>query len=269
MSVRRPLGGVTGHEGAPMPGKRLLGCMLAAAAVLGPGLARAETVDTILAKHIAARGGLEALRAVKSISSAGKLRPPGFDGDMIYSETLVRGGKVRVNITLQGLTAVQTYDGADGWQIQPFGGRKDPEKLSDDDVKSLQEEADFEGGLVDWQAKGNKVTYLGTEDVDGAPAHALRVQLKNGDTQTWYLDPDAWLAVRIVTRTVQRGTESVSVTDLGDYEKVAGVWFPFEQESGPKGSHQRQRLTLSRIEVNAPVDAAQFVQPATPPAVQK
>ena len=100
--------------------------------------------------------------------------------------------------------------------------------------------------------------------MDGAPAHALRVQLKNGDTQTWYLDPDAFLAVRVVTRTVQRGTESVSVTDFGDYEKVAGVFFPFEQESGPKGSSQRQRLTLSTIEVNAPVDAAQFVQPTVP-----
>ena len=244
-------------------GRSLLFGLLAAAA-LAPGMARSETVDSLLAKHIAARGGLVALQAVTSVTSTGKLRPPGFDGDLAYSETIVRGGKVRVNITLQGLTAVQSYDGTAGWQIQPFGGRKDPEKLSDDDVKSLQEEADFEGGLVDAKAKGNTLTYLGTEDVDGAPAHALRVQMKNGDTQTWYLDPDAFLAVRVVTRTVQRGTESVSVTDFGDYEKVAGVWFPFEQESGPKGSPQRQRLTLSKIEVNAPVDAAQFVQPTAP-----
>jgi len=248
--------------------KHLLG-WLAATAVLAPVMAQAETVDEMIARHVAARGGAESLKAIKNVSYTGKLRPPGFDADLTYSETISRGGKVRMNITLQGLTIVQSYDGAAGWQIQPFGGRKDPEKLSEDDVKSLQEEADIEGGLVDYKAKGNTVTYLGTEDVDGAPAHALRVTLKNGDTQTWYLDPDAWLAVRIVTRTVQRGTESVSVQDWGDYEKVAGVYFPFEQESGPRGSSQRQHLTLSKVEVNTAIDETQFAQPAVKPAASK
>ena len=243
---------------------------IAAAAVLAPAAAaHADKVDDLIAKHVAARGGAAALAAIRTVTSTGKLRPPGFDADLSYAETIVRGGKVRMNITLQGLTIVQSYDGTAGWQIQPFGGRKDPEKLSDDDVKSLQEEADLEGGLVDYRMKGNTVADLGMEDVDGAPAHALRVSLKNGDTQTWYLDPDAWLAVRVVTRTVQRGTESVTITDFGDYEKVAGVYFPFETESGPKGSNQRQRLTLSKVEVNTVVDETQFVQPAVKPAASK
>jgi outer membrane lipoprotein-sorting protein len=242
---------------------------LMATALLAPVASRADTVDEMIARHVAARGGAEALKAIHNLTFTGKLRPPGFDADLAYSETIVRGGKVRLNITLQGLTIVQSYDGAAGWQIQPFGGRKDPETLSQDDVKSLQEEADFEGGLVDYKAKGNEVVYLGTEDVDGAPAHALRVKLKNGDTQTWYLDPDAWLAVRVVTRTIQRGTESVTVTDLGDYEKVAGVYFPFEQESGPRGSNQRQRLVLSKVEANTTVDETQFVQPAAKAAASK
>jgi hypothetical protein len=88
------------------------------------------------------------------------------------------------------------------------------------------------------------------------------VKLKNGDTQTWYLDPDLWLAVRVTTRTIQRGVETINDTDFGDYEKVAGVWFPFEQESGTKGSSQRQHLTYDKVEVNLPIDDSRFVQPA-------
>ena len=240
---------------------------LCAPLLLTPGHARAaDGVDEVVARYVAARGGAEALSAIKTLSITGTFRPPGFDSDLAYAETIARPGKARINITLQGLTIVQSYDGANGWQVQPFGGRKDPETLSADDVKSLQEEADIEGGLVDYKAKGNVVVDQGEEDVDGAPARALRVTLKNGDTQTWYLDPDAWLPVRVTTRTVQRGAESVTETDYGDYEKVGGVWFAFEQESGPKGSSQRQHLAYKKVEVNAAIDASQFTQPVVKPA---
>ena len=240
----------------------LAAAALLAMATLAGASARAESVDEMIARHIAARGGTEALSSIRTLTITGKYRPPGFDSDLIYFETIARPGKARIDITLQGLTVVQSFDGAAGWQIQPFNGRKDPETLSRDDVKSLQEEADFEDPLIDYKAKGGSVTYLGLEDVDGAPAHAFRVTLKNGDTQTWYLDPDLWLAVRVTTRTIQRGVETVNDTDFGDYEKVAGVWFPFEQESGTKGSSQRQHLTYDMVEVNLPIDDSRFIQPA-------
>ena len=235
---------------------------LAGAAYAAPAM----SVDEMIAKHVAARGGDAALKSIKSLSITGKFRPPGFDSDMAYDETIARPGSARINITLQGLTIIQSYDGINGWQVQPFGGRKDPETLSADDVKSLQEEADVEGPLVDHAAKGAVVTYLGLEDVDGAPTHALHVALKNGDSQTWYLDPDLWLAVRVATHTIQRGVETVNITDFGDYEKVAGVWFAFEQSSGTQGQSQRQQLTYDKIVVNGPIDPNIFVRPAVKPA---
>ena len=122
---------------------------LMAAALMVPMAAHGEGVDEMIARPVAARGGAEALKAVKTVTYKGKLRPPGFDADFAYAETIARGDRVRVNLTLQGLTIVQSYDGTRGWQIQPFGGRKDPETLAADDIKSLQEEADIEGGLVE------------------------------------------------------------------------------------------------------------------------
>jgi hypothetical protein len=254
--------------------KHRMGRLAAIAAVATVGLSapafaagdKAMSIDDMIAKHVVARGGIEALRAVKTLTMSGKFRPPGFDADLAYSETIVRPGSVRINITLQGLTIVQSYDGASGWQIQPFGGRKDPETLSADDVKSLQEEADFEDPLIDYKAKGVSVTYLGMEDIDGAPTHALHVLLKNGDSQTWYLDPDLWLAVRVTTHTIQRGVETVNETDFGDYEKIGGVWFALEQSSGTQGQSARQHLTYEKIDINTPVDPATFVRPAVKPA---
>jgi hypothetical protein len=230
------------------------------------------SADELIAKHLQARGGADQVHAVKSVTMTGKLRPPGFDGDFQYAETITRPGNVRTDITLQGLTIVQAWDGQAGWQIQPFSGRKDAERLSSDDTKSLQEEADFEGALVDYKAKGNTVAYIGDEDVDGAPAHALRVKLKNGDEQTYYLDPDAMLVIRVVTKQILRGAEQQSVTDYGDYEKIDGVYFPLEIESGPKDQpNVRQRTTIDKLVVNAPVDAAIFAfpQPSQPQAAPK
>lgn len=235
----------------------------ATAALAWAPCAMAQTADDLIAKHIQARGGLEPIHAVKSVVMTGTFRPPGFDGDFQYVETITRPGNVRMETTLQGLTIVQAWDGQVGWQIQPFSGRKDAERLSGDDTKSLQEEADFESPLIDYKAKGASVEYMGEEDVDGAPAHAIRVRLKNGDEQTYYLDPDAMLVIRVVTKQTLRGAEQQSVTDYGDYEKIEGVYFPLEMESGPKNQPSvRQRITIDKLTVNAAVDPAIFALPA-------
>ena len=251
----------------------LTGALLTAAlsVIVAPG-ARAQTAGAplstqeIIAKHIDARGGLAALEAIKTLKMTGVMRPGGFDARLAFVETIARPSSVRIDATLQGLTVVQAYDGAHGWQIQPFQGRKDPEVLSADDIKGLQEEADFEDPLVNAGAKGATIDNLGVQDIDGGPTYALRVNLKNGDQQTYYLDPDAWLTVRIVTRQILRGAESLTQTDLGDYEKVDGVYFPFEVASGPKGSQTQQRITYDKIVANAPVPADLFEQPMTPAA---
>ena len=239
---------------------------LAVLVAFAPGMATAQAADDLIARHIAARGGMDALRAIKTLRMTGTMRPAGFDAELTFVETIARPGSVRIDATLQGLTIVQAFDGAGGWQIQPFQGRKDAEAVSADDAKSLQEEADFEGALIDYKAKGATVESLGDIDVDGAPTHALRVTLKNGDQQTYYLDPDALLTVRVLTRQMVRGAETLTQTDLGDYEKVDGVYFPFEVASGPKGATLQQRITYATMVANVPLDRSVFARPAGPAA---
>lgn len=224
--------------------------------------AGAPATDDLIARHIAARGGMAALSAIKTLKMTGTMRPGGFDVQLAFDETIARPGSVRINATLQNLTVVQAWDGSKGWQIQPFQGRKDAEDLSTDDTKSLQEEADFEGPLIGAAAKGARIDNLGTVDIDDAPAYALRATLRNGDQLTYYLDPVAMLTVRVETRQLVRGAEQITDTDYGDYEKVNGVYFPFEVASGPKGSTQQQRVTYDTVVANSPVAASLFARPA-------
>ena len=163
-----------------------------------------ETVETLVAKNIEAKGGAAALQAMQSLQLTGKMLVNDGQMQFAYSQTKKRPEQVRSELTLQGMTMVQAYDGKEAWKIAPFQGRKDPEKMSADDTKSLIEEAEIDGPLVDWKAKGSTVEYLGTEDIDGTMAHKLKVVRKNGDVNYVYLDPDHFLEIHVVTqRTVQ------------------------------------------------------------------
>jgi hypothetical protein len=222
-----------------------------------------ETVDTLVAKNTEAKGGAQALAAVQSLRLQGKMVVNNGKLELGYILIKKRPGAVREEASLQGMTRVDAYDGTEGWKITPFGGRKDPEKVSVDDAKSLVEDAEIDGPLIDWKAKGSTVEYLGTEDVDGTPAHKLRVVRKNGDVNYVYLDPDHFLEIRIITQRMENGARIENETDLGDYEKINGVFFPFSLEGGPKGSTDKQKVIFEKAEANTPIDDTLFKFPTT------
>lgn len=232
--------------------------------VVCAGSAHALSVDELVAKNIEARGGIDALRAIRSLKTSGRMNFSGGDfsidlGLVSYSE---RDARLRTEASIQGLTQVTAYDGQEAWTINPFQGRRDPERMSAEDAKGLQVQADIDGPLVDWQKKGHKVEYLGTEDVDGTQAHKLKVSLANGDVQYRFLDPDYFLEILVVNQSKRRGVETETETELGNYEKVAGVYLPFAQESGPKGGKRGQKIQIEKAEANVEIDDALFAFPA-------
>src|SRR5437868_12030495 len=165
------------------------------------------TVDELVAKNVAAKGGSDALRALQSVRLNGKMLVNEGQIQLAYAETKKRPDEVRTEATLQGMTAVEAYDGKEGWRISPFQGRKDPEKMSADDVKPLMENAEIDGPLVDWKTKESKLEYLGREDVDGTSAYKIKVVRKNGDVSFVYLDPDHFLEIRILTQRIKHGAQ--------------------------------------------------------------
>jgi len=170
---------------------------------------------------------------------------------------------VRESFALQGMTSIQAYDGASGWQVRPFGGRKDPELMGEEDLRSLLLDADFDGPLVDYKEKGNKVESLGHDIVDGDDAYKLKVTLKNGDIIYYYLDPDTFLEIRKEQQLFLRGSVQEFEVNLGSYKPVNGVMFPFWSASGPKGADPLPNVTFDKIEVNVPLEDTKFAVPAT------
>ena len=220
----------------------------------------AQTAEELVSKNIAAKGGLEKIKAIQTVRMSGTQDNGGFRAAV--GQENKRPNLVRETFALQGMTAIQAYDGVSGWQIRPFGGRKDPELMGEEDLRSLLLDADFDGPLVDYQEKGNKIEYLGHDIVDGDDAYKLKVTLKNGDILYYYLDPDTYLEIRKEGQLFLRGSVQEFVVNLGSYKPVNGVMFPFSTASGPKGSDSLPNITFNKIEVNVPVEDAHFAVPA-------
>src|ERR1700719_242208 len=235
--------------------------VLAAVSCLS-AFSRAQTAEELVSKNIQAKGGMEKIKSTKTRRVTGRLKTA-RGRTAIFGQTNARPDLVRQTFTLQGMTAVQAYDGPTGWQTQPFRGRKDPELMGEDTVRDLLLASDFDGPLVDYAEKGNKIEYLGHDLVDGDDALRLRVTLKNGDIIYYYLDPDTYLEIRKEIRQFVRGSVRERVVDVGSYKPVNGVMYPFSVSEGTRNNPGAQTTTIGKIEVNVPVPDSDFALPAS------
>src|SRR5512146_1692427 len=140
--------------------RRTLGIAAMALVVAVP--AAAQSVDDIIKKNLDAKGGLAKSQAIKSMRATGKMTiGPGIEAPIVVEQK--RPKSVRLDITVQGLTIVQAYDGTTAWILNPMSGRKDPEPAPSEMVKQFEEQADMDGPLVDYKAKGHQVELLGKD----------------------------------------------------------------------------------------------------------
>lgn len=230
---------------------------------LGAG---AQTVDEVIAKNIEAHGGLQKLKAVKTIRVSGHYAQGSFRAG--FGQETKRPDKVREENTIQGLTEVDGYDGKTGWRINPFQGRREPQLLSEDDVKGLAEDADIDGQLVDYKQKGHKAELVGHDPVEGTDCYKIRLTLKNGDIRTYYIDTDSNLEIKMDSQRIVRGSLEENETYFGDYEKVDGVYYAFAFQTGEKGQPEsdRTQYTVEKIDVNVPLGDDRFAMPPSPAA---
>jgi outer membrane lipoprotein-sorting protein len=246
----------------------LLALALVALALPAATASRAVTLDEIIAKHFEAQGGAEKLKKVQTWRMTGKMTMGG-GMDVALTMERKRPGKSRTEFAVNGMTGVRVADGENSWQFMPFMGQPAPERLSGEELAEAIEQADFDGPLMDWKAKGHTVELVGTEAVEGAPAYKLKLTRKGGKVEFYYLDSETFLCVKREAKRVVRDTEIEGEAWLSDYKEVAGMMVPFTMTQGMKGSERRQSMTFEKIEVDVPLDDARFAMPVAAAAAPK
>src|SRR5216684_4294921 len=126
-------------------------------ALLGflPLAAAAQTADEIVKKVLDARGGTDKIKAVLSQRVTGRVSfAPGMEGTFVVE--LKRPQKMHTEISVESQKVIRGDDGeGNGWVGNPVAENKDVQPMSAEDRKSISDEADFDGPLVDYKAKGN------------------------------------------------------------------------------------------------------------------
>jgi len=232
-----------------------------ALAALAP-IAAAQTVDELIAKNLAARGGVERIKAVLTMRVTGMM-PMGPSVEAPFVMEFKRPNQMRQDVNYQGMTTTRAFDGKMGWLVMPSTGRREPQVLPQEALKQIEAQADFiDGPLVDYRAKGHKVEYVGKEKVEGTDTYVLEVSLKSGEVSKIFLDAEQYLEIRSEGKTRgPTGGDLEIETLIGDYREVDGLMLPHLHEVGPKGGSQKMKMTVQKYEINVPLDDVRFRVP--------
>jgi outer membrane lipoprotein-sorting protein len=221
------------------------------------------TAAQIVERNISARGGLQAWRTVKTMSMSGKLDAGGKQKVQLpFLLEMERNRKTRLELQFNGQTAVQVYDGANGWKLRPFLNRRDVEPYTPDELKAASMQADIDGPLVDYVAKGTKVQLEGIQSVEGHDAFNLKLTLKTGQVQHIWVDAQTFLDVKI-EGTPRRldGRFHPVATYLRDYRSVNGLMIPHVNETAVDGVKQTEKILVEKVIVNPKLEDSHFSKP--------
>lgn len=227
---------------------------------LTPPCARGQTTDSIIGLNVAARGGLAALRAIRTERLVGRIElAPGISG--IDSVELERPRHIRTTIHIGSRLLIQASDGRITWTLNPFAGDTAAHAMSEDAARNVEAGADIDGPLVDYAAKGNRVAYAGIDTADGRPAYALDVVTAAGLHDRYYIDLATHLQTKWTGRRVSDGDTTVIESFFRDYRRVDGVMLAFRIDSDTPGRPGSQHIVFRAAALNVPIDDARFRLP--------
>jgi hypothetical protein len=175
---------------------------------------------------------------------------------------LERGRKQRLEIQFNGQTAVQVYDGAQGWKVRPYLNRHEVEKYSAEELKTASQQADLDGLLIDYAVKGEKIELEGVDKVDGRNSYNLKVTDKNGYARHVWVDAESFLESKVegTPRRLDGKYHSVA-TYLRDYRSVNGLMMPYLFDTAVEGVRDHEKIEVETIVSNPKLDASRFAMP--------
>jgi outer membrane lipoprotein-sorting protein len=218
----------------------------------------AQKADDIIKKHVQAIGGLEKIKAIKTLRIGGHLEQQGVELPITIS--LKRPNRSRMQVDLIGRMIVQGYDGKTAWWVNPLLGIFEPTEMPEEFAAPMRRWTDFEGPLVDYDKKGHIAEYEGEKATDSGTLHKIKLTLSDGDVWHVYIDPKTYLEVKRIFPQTYGGETKQMTTWFRDYATVDGVRiFRIIQGDGVDGTPYT--LTFDAFEANVKIDDMQFEKP--------
>ncbi|KVN38496.1 hypothetical protein [Burkholderia ubonensis] len=241
------------------------GCVTAALCACEQMPGQGLTAEQIVEKNVAARGGLDAWRKIRTMVWSGHVDSANAPvRDMPFILAMKRPNKTRFEITVFGQKGVRAFDGHEGWKLGAnAGGSASVRPYTMDELVSARDEQVIDGPLVDHDAKGVGVALDGVDRIDGRNVYRLAVKLPSGALRHVWIDAQTFLDVR-VDREVRgpRGAVTVDV-NYSDYRTIDGLRIPLKIVTGAAASPNKDTLVIDKVSLNPPLDDAIFARPVS------
>jgi hypothetical protein len=232
--------------------KRLQICVMILIASLCNIHIEAQTLDEIIDKNIAARGGKEKLLALNSVSMEGTLSLNGQNIPVTIIQLNNKGQKVTLTINGMVNYTIQTKDS--GWNYFPIQGQTKPEVMPSAVIKEMSDGLDIQGSFINYKEKGYSVELIGKEDVDGTQCFKIRMVTNSGLEETLFIDPISYYVIKTVEKTKASGQEQEQAQTFSNFKRLdTGYVFPFSLTGFGPGE-----LVITKIEVNIPIGESIF-----------
>lgn len=224
----------------------------------------------IVQKNVAARGGLEAWRKIKTMVWIGHLESEHApQPSMGFILEQARPNKTRFQLIGMKTRTVRAFNGIQGWKTRASqDGRSSPESYTTEELRFAQTAPGLDGPLIDSAAKGYSVSLDGSENIEGHKVYRLIVQLPGGERDQVWVDAQSFLDVRYDRPFHGSGSTSHTVSVLyRSYKFIDGVQVPSEILTGAAPGRNPDRMVIERVVMNAPLGDRIFGDPlAAPPA---
>ena len=224
-----------------------------------PLAGQTPTADELVAKYLTARGGMDKIKSVNTARISGTLSAQGMD--MPFTMTTKRPNRMRQEITMQGASMIQAFDGTTVWMVNPMMGSPEPRALEGPQADLIKNQAVFDGPLVGYKERGDTLEVVGPADVDGAKGWKVKLTRQNGQSMQIVLDADTGLERQYIATLEQNGLQQEVQTFMSDYQATDGLQVARTMRTMMNGQ-QVVGLKFDTVEFNVPVEDAFFSMPA-------
>lgn len=224
----------------------------------------AITANDIINKNIEVTGGADKWAKVYALRYSGQyVLGPGMLAPVTEIITSRPFKGYYSDFTWQGMTNKSSMRADSGWTYNPFGGKRESDPMTSNEMRSLKLEDDPQGLLFNYKQKGYTVDYLGTDDMDGTNVYKLRLTTKEGDMVYFYIDQDTYYILKTETKVKLKDREEKKYNLLSDYRKTDfGIVVAFsEQSTDENGNEQGGPFNVTRVDVNGNIDPTVFDKP--------
>ena len=220
-------------------------------------LAQGQDLESILEAHYKA-ASMEKMQKIETIITTGKnmYSMAGIESDFTMYQA--RPNKLRIEAEVQGSKLVQTYNGEKGWMYAPAMGISQAKELSEQELETILNQAEFENPLWNYAEKGNTIELLGASE-DGSADH-LKLTNEKGDVLNFFISKESHLISSIKSMQLMGGSEQEIEINMKDYKNVKGI--PVSHFISTKlGGQVVYTITFEKVEYNQDIDPELFEKP--------